>query len=279
MLTQRRLYLGLVAFISFLLCSTAHGEERNIQFGIFPYVSPGQLVKFHNPLRTYMEETLGEPVTLVTAPNFKEFIRRTRDGQYDIIMTAPHLGKLAELQGYQRVAHDMHEVQGIYLVHKDSDIKTLPDLKGKVITLVGRAAIITQMVEYQLKQLGLEADKDVTFRITRTHNNAMYAPLRGESDASVTGILLFNKIGEQDRKNVRVIGKTPVAPGFMIMTGKRISEEQREKLTKALLNFINTPAGAKYLKTTGLKRFEPITDQEMQDMEPYIQIFLKNKNE
>lgn len=277
MCAQRRVYLGLAALCYLLISQPVNAEEKSIQFGIFPYVSPGQLVKFHNPLRAYMEETLGEKVSLVTAPSFKDFVSRTHEGQYDIIMTAPHLGKLAELQGYKRIAHDMHEVQGIYLVQKDSDIKQLTDLKGKVITLIGRAAIITQMVEYQLKSLGMEEGKDYTFRLTRTHNNAMYAPLRGESDASVTGTLLFNKIGEEDRKHVRVIGKTPMAPGFMVMAGKRISEAQRQKLTQALLNFINTPAGQDYLKTTGLKRFEPITDQEMQDMEPYIQIFLKNK--
>jgi ABC-type phosphate/phosphonate transport system substrate-binding protein len=61
------------------------------------------------------------------------------------------------------------------------------------------------------------------------------------------------------------------------MAGKRITEEQRQKLIEALLNFDKTPAGKEYLKTTGLVRFEGITDQEMQDLEPYIQIFLKPK--
>ena len=269
--------LGLAVLVYILVSGPVYADEQHIQFGIFPYVSPGQLVKFHNPLRAYMEETLGVKVGLVTAPSFKDFVARTKQGKYDIIMTAPHLGKLAEVQGYKRIAHSMHEVQGIYLVRKDSDIKQLTDLKGKVITLIGRAAIITQMVEHQLKSLGMEEGKDYTFRLTRTHNNAMYAPLRGESDASVTGTLLFNKIGEQDRKNVRVIGKTPVAPGFLVMAGERITEEQRNKLMTALLNYINTPAGKEYLKTTGLVRFERITDQEMQDLEPYIQIFLNPK--
>ena len=269
--------LGLAVLVYILVSGPVYADEQHIQFGIFPYVSPGQLVKFHNPLRAYMEETLGVSVSLVTAPSFKDFVARTKQGKYDIIMTAPHLGKLAEVQGYKRIAHSMHEVQGIYLVRKDSDIKQLTDLKGKVITLIGRAAIITQMVEHQLKSLGMEEGKDYTFRVTRTHNNAMYAPLRNESDASVTGTLLFNKIGVEDRKNVRVIGKTPVAPGFLVMAGKRITEEQRHKLTEALLNFINTENGKTYLKNTGLVRFERITDQEMQDLEPYIQIFLKPK--
>jgi phosphonate transport system substrate-binding protein len=252
-------------------------DEQVIKFGIFPYVTPGQMVKFHNTLRRYIEETLGTKVSLVTAPSFKKFIKRTKQGKYDIIMTAPHLGKLAELQGYKRVAHTMHEVQGIYLVHKDSKIKNLHDLKGKVITLVGRAAIITQMVELQLNSIGLEVGKDVTFRFTRTHNNAMYAPLRGESDASVTGILLFRKIGEKDRKKVRVIGKTKTAPGFMVMTGKKINEQQRQNLIHALLTFNKTEVGKKYMVTTGFKRFDEITDEEMKELEPYIHIFLKKK--
>ena len=269
--------LGLAVLSCLLISARVCADTQHIQFGIFPYVSPGQLVKFHHPLRSYLEETLGIKVSLVTAPNFKEFIKRTQQGKYDIIMTAPHLGKLAEVQGYRRIAHSMHEVQGIYLAHKDSGIKTLPDLRGKVITLVGRAAIITQMVEYQLKSLGMQEGKDYTFRVTRTHNNAMYAPLRGESDASVTGSLLFRKLGEKERENVRVIGKTPVAPGFMVMAGNRITEAQRQKLIEALLGFKDIPAGKDYLKTTGLVRFERITDQEMQDLEPYIQIFLKPK--
>ena len=87
-------------------------------------------------------------------------------------MTAPHLGRLAEKRdGYKRIAHTLHEVQGVYLTSKDSDIHNLEDLKGKLLTMVGRAAIITQMAEHQLRGLGLEDGKNITFRFTRTHNN------------------------------------------------------------------------------------------------------------
>ena len=273
----RHFYVGFAVYFCMVLAGPVQADEDTIQLGVFPYVSPGQLVKFHTPLVTKIEETLGTKVSLVTAPSFKKFIARTKKGQYDIIMTAPHLGKLAEVQGYKRIAHTMHEVQGVYLVHKDSDIKELKDLKGKEITLVGRAAIITQMVEQQLKSIGLEEGKDYKFRLTRTHNNAMYAPLRGESDASVTGILLFNKIGAKDRENVRVIGRTPLAPGFMVMAGKKITEQQRQQLTTALLKFGESPAGKDYFKITGLKQFDPIDDMEMDALEPFIQIFLNKQ--
>ena len=255
----------------------AHASQTTpLTLGIFPYVSPVQMVKFHNPLREYIETTLGQPVTLVSAPNFKQFVKRTAQGKYDIIMTAPHLGRLAEVRdGYLPLVHTMHEVQGVYLVHKDSAIRKLTDLRGKTITLVGRAAIITQMVEQQLNELGLKVGQDVEFRITRTHNNAMYAPLRGESEASVTGILLFNKIGTAERDKVRVIGTTPLAPGFMVMAHPRIDAAQRDKLKQALLDFKDTPSGKEYMNITGFKYFDPVTDDEMAFLDPFIKIFLK----
>lgn len=277
-MTLKWRYIAVIFFFVALL-PPAYAEDREdtgLTFAIFPYVSPVQMVKFHNRLREFIQSTVDRPVTLVSAPNFKKFIKRTAAGDYDIIMTAPHLGRLAEVRdGYVPMVHTMHEVQGIYLVRKDSDIRQLQDLKGKTITLVGRAAIITQMVEQQLGQLGLDVGKDVEFRITRTHNNAMYAPLRGESEASVTGILLFNKIGQTDREKVRVIGKTPLAPGFMLMTHKRIDAEVHKKLKQALLGYGDTPAGKVYMNETGFKYFDPVTDDEMRFLDPFIQTFLR----
>jgi phosphonate transport system substrate-binding protein len=258
--------------------SVVHAEpDEALVFGIFPYVSPVQMVEFHSPLRAYLEQQLQRPVSLVTAPSFEEFVNRTRQGRYDIILTAPHLGRLAEVRdGYRGMVHTLHEVQGIYLVHKDSAILRLEDLEGKHITLVGRAAIITQMVEHQLRNLGLEDGRNVHFRFTRTHNNAMYAPLRGESEASVTGTLLWQKIGDRDREQMRVIGVTPSVPGFLLMAGSRISEAQRRQLTTAMLAFADTEAGRDYVNITGFNAFDLIKEGEMQALDPYIQYFLNN---
>jgi phosphonate transport system substrate-binding protein len=223
-----------------------------------------------------LEQRLERKVVLVTAPSFKQFVKRTKKSAYHIIMTAPHLGRLAEVRdGYRPIAHTMHEVQGIYLVKKSSDIHRLTDLEGKTITLVGRSAIITQMAEQQLKKLGLVVGKDVTFRFTKTHNNAMYAPLRDESDASVTGILLWRKIGDEDRDKVRVIGKTPVAIGFQVMASSQVSDQDFQLIQKALLDFHKSTRGKEYMEKTGFKYFELVDEQEKKALDPFIQIFLK----
>ena len=254
-------------------------SQQSLSLGVFPYVSPGQLVKFHTELKEIFEETLSRKVALVTAPDFKQFVIRTRQADYDFIMTAPHLGRLAEIRdGYRPIVHTMHEVQGIYLTNKTSGIHKLQDLKGKVLTLVGRTAIITQMVEQQLNKLGLYSGKDFTFRFTKTHNNAMFAPLRGESDASVTGTLLWKKIGAgKVGDQMRIIGKTPLSIGFQIMASKTVPHSDFIKLQKALLNFHKTPQGKAYMIKTGFKYFKKITPQAKKKLDPFVQIFLQKK--
>ncbi len=259
--------------------ATEQQNDESIKLGIFPYVSPGQLVKFHIDLKEMFDNVLGKNVVLVTAPDFKEFVKRTQNSYYDFIMTAPHLGRLAEVRDeYRPIAHTMHEVQGVYLTKKSSMINNLNDLNGKVVTLVGRTAIITQMVEKQLNDLGLYNGKNITFRFTKTHNNAMYAPLRGESDASVTGIALWTKIGVVKNDNdLKVIGKSPVTIGFQVMASKNVSDLDYKIIEQALFSFHETEQGKKYMDKTGFKYFDKVDQQEKKDLDAFIQIFFKKK--
>ncbi len=275
-------YLLIFVFSLFILTGANAADtqpQEPVKLGIFPYVSPGQLVKFHTDLKDMLATALGRDVVLVTAPSFKQFVGRTKKSSYDFIMTAPHLGRLAEVRdGYRPIAHTMHDVQGVYLVKKSSSIKELKDLEGKTITIVGRTAIITQMVEKQLNELGLKNGKNITFRFTKTHNNAMYAPLRDESDASVTGILLWRKIGQVDSNNkIRLIGKSPVSIGFQVMAAKNVSQEDYDKVQKALLNVHNTKQGKAYMAKTGFKYFDRVDQQEKKELDQYIKVFLRKK--
>ena len=245
-----------------------------VRFAIFPYVSPGKLVQFHLPLKEHLERTVGRPVSLVSAPDFDAFTQRTADGDYDYVLTAPHLARLAERRsGYQRVARTLHVVQGIFLARFDSNIHSLRDLEHKTVTMAARVSIIFQMAEHQFRELGLHDGVNFTIRETSTHNNAMYAPLRGESDASVTGILLWRKLGQAHKQQLRVIGKTPEAPGFMLMANPDVSAAEVDRVRTAVLGFGHTPAGEEYLRTTGLRGFAPITDEIMEPLDPYIRMF------
>lgn len=257
--------------------SAATGSERSaLTLGVFPYVSPVQLAAFHAPLKDYLAKSLQRPVTLVTAPDFDSFVERTRLGQYDIIFTAPHLGRLAEIRdGYKPLVQTSHTVQGFFLARKDSDIHTLKDLRGKTVMIAQKVSIVYQMAEHTLRENGLVPGESVTIVDTRTHNNAMQAPLRGEADASVTGKLLWYVLDDAQKDQLRVIGTTQEAPGFLVMAHRRLTARETKEIRKLLLDFNLKPDSKSYFTTNGFDKFQPVDDRAMKGLDPYIQIFLK----
>ncbi len=273
---------GLIRLISFALVlvfgphAVAANEKTALTLGVFPYVTPVQLAAFHTPLKDFLADSLQRPVTLVTAPDFDSFVERTRQGQYDIILTAPHLGRLAETRdGYKRLAQTGHFVQGIFLARKDSDIHKIEDLRGKTVMIAQRVSIIYQMAEHLLRKKGLVPGESVKIIETRTHNNAMHAPLRGEADASVTGTLLWRVLQDEQKDQLRVIGTTEEAPGFVLMSHPRLAAQDIEKIKKLLLDFHRMPGSEPYFSATGYEKFQPIDDRIMKRLDPYTQIFLK----
>lgn len=268
--------MRVLLLITLWLWSVLALAAQELVLGIFPYVTPEQLVKFHSPLRQLIADTLGRPVSLVTAPDFKSFVQRTQESQYDIILTAPHMGRLAEARdGYRRIASTGHEVQGIFLVSRDAPYQRLGDLNGKTIMMAQRISLLYQMSEQALRKEGLRPGQNVQIIETRTHNNAMYAPLRGEADAAMTGIVLWEAAGEAYRDKMREIGRTESRPGFMLMARRDLPQAAVERLRAALLSFDKTPAGRAYFEETKFKSFREITDKMMREMDPYVTVLLE----
>lgn len=272
---MRSLITTLCAGLLMLLGSgpTRASDPTALVLGVFPYVSPGQLAAFHTPLRDQLSKSLGRPVTLVTAPDFDTFVERTRLGQYDVVITAPHLGRLAEIRdGYRPLAMTGHTVQGIFLTRKDSAIHAIGDLRGKSVMVAQRTSIIYQMAEQLLREHGLVPGESVTIVETRTHNNATHAPVRGEADASVTGTLLWRVLDDDQKEQMRVIGVTDEAPGFIVMANKRIPRRQADAIRTLLLGYHELPDSERYFSTTGYQKFQKVDARVMKRLDPYIRI-------
>jgi len=271
-----RIFYFMLALVFSSLSHSA--EKKEISLGLFPYVTSTQLIQFHSPLIRYLTQTLGLEVNIVTAPDFTSFMERTQQGEYDIILTAPHLGRLAEKRdGYKRVAMTGHRVEGLFLAKKESEINSLDDLKNKKIMIAQRISVVYQMALKTLAEKGLTDGKNVTIIETKTHNNALYAPLRDEADASVTGVLLWHTLGQEYKDKLKVIGSTNSVPGFVLLSHPRVPARTQKKLQQALFDFEKTAEGKLYFESNGLKEFLPIDEKTMRELDPYTRIFTEKK--
>lgn len=72
------------------LCSASNNEKSTLIFGLLPSESAITKFKRYAPLRDYLAKKLNRKINLETARNFPEFIKRTKEGRYDFLETAPH---------------------------------------------------------------------------------------------------------------------------------------------------------------------------------------------
>lgn len=263
-------------FILALLALPANAQAETatlIRFGIFPYISPAKLVKYHTPLKQLISESVKQPVSMMTAPDFTSFIDNTRKGQYDFILTAPHLARLAEKEsGYQRVLRTSSQVRGIFLTNKNSGIERLEQLEHRTIMIAQRSSVLFQMSEKQLQDHGLIDGKNITILEAHTHSNSISAPLRGEADAAVTGARLFQSLQHELRDQLNIIAETPAVPGLMIMAHPRVPREKVTQVQQAGLSFNDTVEGKEYFQRTRLQGFEIITNEAMRSLDGYLNI-------
>lgn len=249
--------------------SSAPADEDVLTLGIIPYVSPGKLIKHNAVFSQYLEQKTGRKISILTAPNFNEFIQRTKNGEYDLIFTAPHHGRYAELHdGYQRIAMTRNNIQGYFLVSKDSPYQRIEDLRGKTLAVMPPTTILTQMTLAQLRQHGLK-DSDYKIIRTSTHSNSIYSVLNHDSDAAVTGVKIWLRLNSKDKEQLRVLDTTEKVPGFMLMGNKTLSAETIKQLQTLLIRFDSTPEGQKYI----FKGFQRIDDEDMSRMDKFIKVF------
>jgi phosphonate transport system substrate-binding protein len=255
------------------LRSPALAADSELVFGVFPYLSPRQMVAQFNPLRAYLARELGQSVTLRSAPDYKSFAERTRQSEYDIAFDAPQLARLAQKRdGYLPLAQTGYKIVILALARKDSPVKTLADLRGRAISIGARMSITHQVMRRELLKVGLELDRDVTYRDTAYFSNVLQSVIRGAADAGATGTLLWESAPAAERAQLREIYRQPdPVPGFIMMAHPRLGEATRQRLRQALFRFKDTPEGLEFFRNTRQIDFRPVDEATMRSLDPYTE--------
>lgn len=243
-------------------------------FGVYPYLSSSQIVEQFAPLGDHLAQAIDRPVSLRSAPDFEKFIERTRAGEYDIMFTAPHLGRLAEKRdAYLPLAQTGYPIVVVVLTRKDSPINKLTDLKGRSLAVGAKLSMSYQMVDRELERHGLLLGREVRFINTASFSNVLEALVRNEADAGATGTLLWEKAPPDKHQVLHEIWRSQPVPGFLVLAHPRIGTAAIQRLKQALLDFGNTPAGKTYFEKSRQIDFRPIDAATLKRIDPYTAVF------
>ena len=243
---------------------------ETLKLGIFPYLSAAQLIEQHKPLADYLSQRLGQPVAISSASDFPGFLRRTREGRYDLVLTAPHMGALAILRdGYQPLATTDNKLHAVIASNRNSDWKNLQQLQNARILLPPKKAIISLLALDTLAAAGLDPRR-LDIRFTHSHNNALQSVVKRRSDASAFSSPTYQRYLDQGGNELRVLATSPDIPGNFLVANIDLEPGLVRRLRQALLDFGKTPEGQRYFRRTRQLGFRPIVDADLKRLRPFI---------
>lgn len=269
--------LGLF-FTTWLLLFTSllSAEDDGFEVAIFPYLSVHQLLELYEPLRQHLEQDLAKPVRLVTARDFSAFIQTTHQNPYPLLISAPHMARLAELEAdYEAIVRPVVSLFPVVVIETDSGISSLSDLRGAMITTPYASAVITMMARELFLEAGLVEGVDVHFVHAGSHNNAVEQLLSlQEIKAAVVSNPAFNSVYARYQGRVSRLlvdredrGLSPV----VYLAGRGVSAEKRAGLQQSLLRFANdTETGQAMMQRTGHQALRVFSQQDREHLDPFI---------
>lgn len=266
------LYRGwLLAGLLALCAPHAAAQETPLLVGILPTLSPRVLLNNYQPFRVYLEQTLNRPVEIVTAINFATFHKHTIAGDYDIVVTAAHLGRLAQMEaGYLPLATYKSGNRAMLMASKATPLKSIQDLRGHTVATLDRLALIAGQTRIWLEEQGLQERLDYRLLETASHNSAAYSVLSGESTLAIIAPAGWRQMPADIRDGLQIFASLPLVPGIMWLASPHLKREVL-RLKWAVLSFSpNIPEGKQFFEMTGYQGMREITPQEMKSLDPYL---------
>jgi ABC-type phosphate/phosphonate transport system substrate-binding protein len=213
--------------ILFFWVFTAAHAEPVMQFGVFPHLSPHQLLARYQPLADALSDNLSRSILLKTSRDFQMFQQKIISEQYDFALLQPLFYPDAhELYGYEPIVQLAEPLSAIVLVHKSAQIHNFSDLDNLTVALPSPLAAVTKLFEREIKQNGVKMMVRSVY--TKSHDRCYQAVLSRQVDACVSADRSFKGIPIAVQQKFKEVARFGSIPHVILVVHKRVSESVRK---------------------------------------------------
>lgn len=273
----RRLAAMLAALLAGLCLLAATGpagaQQAPLRMALIPYLSPNVLVPLFQPLARHFEQDVGRAVDLYSAPSIRSHVERIVRPDYDIVFTAPHMGRLAQLDGgYVPIGSFERPLTGVISVKNDGPIKSLDQLRGKTVAINDRLVLNSILTLKELEKRGIGL-RDLVIVPAASQNSALLAVAAGDVDAAITVNFAIGQIPAERRAELRSLFQTeevPGMPGTLILVHPAMPAAQRQRLEASLMNFAKTAEGRRFLETSSYRSVVRAAPENVKKLDIYL---------
>ena len=274
MLRQCRCGLGWLLLLFWLApCALAGKSPARFELAITPILPVRTMIENYQPLRAYLELRLQEPVTLVTAPDYKTYNQHLRRHAYPFVIAVANSAYLACADyGYVPMLRPAIDTHPVLVVAKRSKLTSIKELRGATLTMGDPLAIISMQGVQMLRAAGLDPRRDVIIKHLPNHGAAVNYVISGEAAAAIVSDRALLQMPQAARDAVRVmqVWEQGAAPGVVYLASPSVPRARVEKLSRAILEFVrDTADGRDLMRRLGYGTLLPATVADLKPLAPY----------
>ena len=250
----------------------AVAADAGLEVGVLPNVSARVLMTQYEPMQNHLGKQLGLPVQVSTAPNWREFYQRMKQGQYQVVVAAGNVARLAEKDlGYKPLVSYEPQVPALFVTRKGVVMPPPALLTGQTLALANPASLVAFEGTRWLEQQGLVAGKQYQTLLVRADDSVGNTILRGEAVAGVMSMGEFKAHAPEVREQLAIHTKFADVTSFLVIVSPNMDPALADRLKKMLLGFDGQVDDARlFFERSGFKAIVPLNPVAMQKLDAYV---------
>lgn len=255
--------------------------EKVYIIGVHPLHNPKRLHEIFGPIADYLSKNIeGVSFKVEASRNYAAYDKKLYSGKFHFALPNPFQTVNSLKHGYTVFAKmsDDQNFRGIFLVRKDSNIKSVKDLKGHAVSFPAPTALAaTMMPQYYLQQHGLNVMKDIEIKYVGSQESSIMNVMLGNTKAGATWPPPWRALSKERpelAKELMVVWQTSPLPNNSFVVRDDIEPSIVRQVKKLLLNLHKHQQGEKWLMKMELSKF---ADAKNETYKPVV-AFLKRFN-
>jgi len=210
-------------------------------------------------------KVLGSPVTTVAVRDRTLLLASLKRQSYALLFARPNDVPAEAIRdyGYQPVVTEKEPARALFIVRKDSPLKSIADVKGNSILTPDRYSNMWRVANAMLRDNKISMANE---KVRTMHDDAAIGWSMESGFFDVGVINSISAVGRTWEKNGgRVIARSPDLPNMPLIASPELSPAQIAKLRAALLALNSSENGRAVLKKIGITGFRETSPQEFLD--------------
>jgi phosphonate transport system substrate-binding protein len=261
--------LSLLAAVSFAgaVIAAPDADPKTLKVALLPDENAGTIIKNNQPLKAYLEQSLGKKVELIVTTDYSSMIEAMRHGRLDLAYFGPLSYVLArqksEIEPFVALkTKGSTTYQSVVIANSAAGVKSLADIKGRNMAYGDKASTSSHLIPKSvLAEQGLDVGRDYQEHFVGSHDAVAMAVQNGHAQAGGLSRPIFESLVERkivSLDKVTVLDYSKPFPQYPWTMRSNLKPELKAKIRTAFLE-LKDPAVLKPFKAEG---FDAITDRD-----------------